>query len=79
MSLRFAVLGAGRIGQVHARAIASVDGAELIAIAEPFEAAAKAAQEKFGCELRTIDEVAASDDIDAVVICTPTDTHADLI
>ena len=79
MSLRFAVLGAGRIGQVHARAIASVNGAELVAIAEPFEAAAKAAQEKFGCELRTIDEVAASSDIDAVVICTPTDTHADLI
>lgn len=79
MSLRFAVLGAGRIGQVHARAISSVAGAELIAIAEPFEAAAKAAQEKYGCEIRTIDEVAASADIDAVVICTPTDTHANLI
>ncbi len=79
MSLRFAVLGAGRIGQVHARAINSVAGAELIAIAEPFEAAAKAAQEKYGCEIRTIEQVAISSDIDAVVICTPTDTHADLI
>lgn len=79
MSLRFAVLGAGRIGQVHARAINSVAGAELIAIAEPFEAAAKAAKEKFGCEIRTIEEVAAATDIDAVVICTPTDTHANLI
>lgn len=79
MSLRFAVLGAGRIGQVHARAINSVAGAELIAIAEPFEAAAKAAKEKFGCEIRTIEEVAAASDIDAVVICTPTDTHANLI
>lgn len=79
MTVRFGVLGAGRIGQVHARAIASVDGAVLVAIAEPMEAAAKAAQAAFGCELRTIDEIAASDDIDAVVICTPTDTHADLI
>ncbi len=79
MTVRFGVLGAGRIGQVHARAIASVAGAELIAIAEPVEAAAAAAQEQFGCELRSIDEIADSDDIDAVVICTPTDTHADLI
>ena len=79
MTVRFGVLGAGRIGQVHARAIASVEGAALVAIAEPVDAAAKAAQARFGCELRTIDQIAASDDIDAVVICTPTDTHADLI
>ena len=79
MPLRFAVLGAGRIGQVHARAITSVPGAELVAIAEPFEAAAKAAQAAFGCAIRSIDEIAAAGDIDAVVICTPTDTHADLI
>lgn len=79
MTLRFAVLGAGRIGQVHARAIKSVDGAELIAIAEPFEAAAAAAKDAFGCDIRTIDECITSPDIDAVVICTPTDTHANLI
>ena len=79
MPLRFAVLGAGRIGQVHARAITSVPGAELVAIAEPFEAPAKAAQAAFGCAIRSIDEIAAAGDIDAVVICTPTDTHADLI
>ena len=79
MILRFAVLGAGRIGQVHARAIASVPGAELVAIAEPNEDAAKAARAAFGCEIRTIDDCAVADDIDAVVICTPTNTHADLI
>jgi len=79
MSVRFGVLGAGRIGQVHARAIGSVAGAELVAIAEPLEAAATAAEATFGCEIRGIDEIAASADIDAVVICTPTDTHSDLI
>lgn len=79
MSVRFAVLGAGRIGQVHARAIQSVPGAELVAIAEPIEAAATAARAAFGSDIRDIDACAASDDIDAVVICTPTDTHADLI
>jgi len=79
MTVRFGVLGAGRIGQVHAGAIASVAGAELTAIADPIAAAAKSVSEKYGCDVRTIDEIAASDDIDAVIICTPTDTHADLI
>jgi len=79
MAVTFAILGAGRIGQVHASAIRSTPGADLIAIAEPFAKAAKAAQEKFGCDIRTIDEIARADDIDAIVICTPTDTHADLI
>lgn len=79
MSIRFAILGAGRIGLVHAQALKDVAGAELVAIAEPFEAAAKAAQARFGGDLRSIDEIALSDDVDAVVICTPTDTHADLI
>jgi myo-inositol 2-dehydrogenase / D-chiro-inositol 1-dehydrogenase len=76
---RFAVLGAGRIGQVHARAIASVDGATLVAIADPIAAAANGVAEKYGCDIRTIESIRTSDDVDAVVICTPTDTHADLI
>ncbi len=79
MTVRMGVLGAGRIGQVHGSAIADVKGAELIAVAEPVEAAAKAMQAEHGCDIRTIDEIAASGDIDAVIICTPTDTHADLI
>ncbi len=79
MTVKFAVLGAGRIGQVHARAIASVPGAALVAIAEPNEKAAEAARATFGCEIRSIDDCAAAGDVDAVVICTPTNTHADLI
>ena len=79
MTLKFGVLGAGRIGQVHAEAIVKTLGAELRAVAEPVEAVAKAIAEKLGCDIRTIEEIEAADDIDAVVICTPTDTHADLI
>lgn len=79
MTLRFAILGAGRIGRVHARAIASVSGAALAAVADPVPAAALALQAEHGCEVRTIDAILGSADIDAVVICTPTDTHADLI
>jgi len=79
MSVRIGVLGAGRIGQVHARAIAGHDAAVLTAIADPIAVAADAIAEQYGCDVRTIDEIAVSDDVDGVIICTPTDTHADLI
>ncbi len=79
MTVNFAILGAGRIGKVHASAIASVPGANLVAIADPMAAAAQAIKDSYGCDIRTIDAILASDDVNAVVICTPTDTHADLI
>jgi myo-inositol 2-dehydrogenase/D-chiro-inositol 1-dehydrogenase len=42
-------------------------------------AAAKEISAAYGAEVRTIDKILAAKDIDAVIICTPTDTHADLI
>ena len=79
MSVRFAVLGAGRIGQVHARAVSTEPAATLVAVADPVAAAAEAVQAQYGCDIRSIDAIRDADDIDAVIICTPTDTHADLI
>ncbi|WP_309667676.1 inositol 2-dehydrogenase [Tabrizicola sp.] len=79
MTLNFAILGAGRIGQVHARAVAGTPGARLVAIADPVAAAAEVVKAAYGCDIRSIDAILASKDVDAVVICTPTDTHADLI
>ena len=79
MTVRFGVLGAGRIGRVHARAVASVAGAELVAVADPVAEAARHVADAFGCEVRTVDGIEGSDDIDAAIICSPTDTHADLI
>lgn len=79
MKLRFALLGAGRIGLVHAKAVTENSGARLVAVADAYEASAKSLIATYGGALRSIDEIAASDDIDAVLICTPTNTHADLI
>lgn len=79
MTLNFAILGAGRIGQVHARAVAGTPSARLVAIADPMAAAADLVKAAYGCDIRTIDAIETSADVDAVVICTPTDTHADLI
>ena len=79
MKIRFALLGAGRIGQVHARAVNSNQQAALVAVAEVSKEAADSVISTFGGEFRSIDAIASSDDIDAVLICTPTNTHADLI
>jgi len=79
MTVRFALLGAGRIGKVHARAIGGNVDAKLVAVADAVPAAAKEISTGYGAEVRTIDKILASKDVDAVVICTPTDTHADLI
>lgn len=79
MTIRFALLGAGRIGKVHAKAVTSNPDAKLVAVADAVAAAAQDIATKYGCAVRTIEEILASSDIDAVVICTPTDTHADLI
>ncbi|HEV2900823.1 MAG TPA: Gfo/Idh/MocA family oxidoreductase, partial [Pseudaminobacter sp.] len=79
MTLGFALLGAGRIGKVHAKAVGSNPQARLVAVADAFEKAASDLATAYGAEVRSIDEIEESPDIDAVVICTPTDTHADLI
>ena len=79
MSLRFAILGAGRIGQVHARAVSGNDDAVLVAISDPVEAAARSVADRYGAQIRDVEVIAAADDIDAVVLCTPTDLHAQQI
>jgi myo-inositol 2-dehydrogenase/D-chiro-inositol 1-dehydrogenase len=79
MSLSFGLLGAGRIGKVHAAAIASTEGAHLAAVSDPVTEAADRVAARYGAAVRTLEEIERAGDIDAVVICTPTDTHADLI
>jgi myo-inositol 2-dehydrogenase / D-chiro-inositol 1-dehydrogenase len=79
MVVRFGLLGAGRIGKVHAKAVTGDAGARLVAVADAMAPAAQAIADQYGCEVRSIEAIMAAGDIDAVVICTPTDTHADLI
>lgn len=79
MITKLALLGAGRIGKVHARAIAEDKRAKLVAVVDAMADAAQAIADSAGCKVSTIEAVEADKDIDAVIICTPTNTHADLI
>ncbi len=76
--IRFALLGCGRIGAMHAQNLAGAPGGQLATAYDPVVKAAEAVAERFGCT------VAASADeavrhADAVLIATSTATHAELI
>jgi myo-inositol 2-dehydrogenase/D-chiro-inositol 1-dehydrogenase len=77
--ISIALLGAGRIGQIHGRTIAASKRAKLAGIADPLPDGAKALSAATGAPVRTAEELIADKGIDAVLIATPTDTHADFI
>jgi len=77
--VRIGVLGAGRIGRLHAENLAfRVPGAKLVAVADIDRQAAEACAERCGIGKVTDDPRRVIDDaeVDAVVICSSTDCHA---
>ena len=77
--LKVGLLGAGRIGLVHARSIASHNQSKLVAVSDAVPAAAEKLAAEHGIAVRTSEEIIADPGIDAVLIATPTDTHSDYI
>ena len=78
--LRIAVLGAGRIAKIHAANVAAHPNATLVLVADPWRAGVDALSTQLGCEAAyDCAAVLSREDIDAVVIGTPTDTHIDLL
>lgn len=77
--LKIGILGCGRIGQVHARSIKGMKNASVIAVSDFFEEAAALLAEETGAQVRSTEAILTSDDVDAVIIGTPTDTHFDII
>jgi myo-inositol 2-dehydrogenase / D-chiro-inositol 1-dehydrogenase len=76
-----AVLGAGRMGRTHIRNLAGMTDTKVVAVADPVAAAAEAGRSLARAELSFSDPLAAigAAGVDAVVIVTPTSTHAQLI
>ena len=71
MVTRLALLGAGRIGKVHAGAIASDRRARLVAVADANEAAAHAIADAASADVRTIEEI--ENEIEAQLDAEPQD------
>ena len=79
MTIKMAVIGAGRIGQIHASNVARNPAVSLVGVADAIpEPAAKLAAE-LGASVVTVEQIFADKSVDAVIIGSSTDTHADLI
>ena len=76
-----AVLGAGRMGRVHVRNLGAIPNANVIVVADPDAEAAERGRELARARRSSADPMEAlhDPDVDAVVIVTPTTTHASLI
>ena len=77
--VKLALLGAGRIGQVHARAISMIADANLKYVFDPILEAANLIVDRYGAIAASMDEILGDPEVQAVLICTPSDQHADQI
>jgi myo-inositol 2-dehydrogenase/D-chiro-inositol 1-dehydrogenase len=80
--VNFGIIGAGRIGKVHAETLAfRLPEARILAIADVNREAAQAVAARCGIPVvaRSSAEILDDPRIDAVLICSSTDTHAELI
>lgn len=79
--LNVGIIGAGRIGQVHAKSITyHIPQAKIVAISDIYYEGAKKVAESLGIPNAYEDyhEILNNPEIDAVLICSSTDTHADI-
>src|SRR5512143_313146 len=76
--LKTALLGCGRIGERHARILASSEQAELVGVADVEPAKAKAyASRHGGRTYRSLEELLAAERPDLIAVCTPSGLHAE--
>ncbi len=79
MSVKLAVIGAGRIGQIHAGNAAKNAAVTLVAVADAIPESASKLAGQLNCKVLSVEQIFADASIDAVLIASSTDTHADLI
>jgi UDP-N-acetyl-2-amino-2-deoxyglucuronate dehydrogenase len=76
--LRFGILGCGVIGPHHALAIAGLQSAELVAVADVVPDLAEELADEHGCSAYPgLEEMLSGVDLDAVCVCTPSGMHAE--
>ncbi len=80
--IRFGVIGAGRIGKIHIENLKHrIPGSDVFAISDIYEEELGKVADQFNIDFRTTNyhEILNNKSVDAVVICSPTDTHAQII
>lgn len=74
--IRFGLIGAGPIGKVHAKTIASNPKAKLAYVADALPKAASDLAALHGANPKSVEEIMSASDVDAVLIRSPTGFHA---
>jgi len=75
----FAIFGAGRIGNIHAGNLVKAPDARLAYVVDPNSENAQSMAARHGAKVATVQQVFEDRNVGAVLICSSTDTHADLI
>jgi myo-inositol 2-dehydrogenase / D-chiro-inositol 1-dehydrogenase len=80
-ALRIGVVGVGRIGAMHARLLSGqVPGAVVTTVNDALPEAARALGDELGVAVAdSADDLMGRSDVDAVAICSSTETHAPLV
>lgn len=78
-ALSIALIGAGRMGQAHARVLASLQQVKIRAVADNTPATAAEVAARFGAAVKPFEGILDDEDIRALIITTPTPTHAELV
>ncbi len=79
MTINVAMFGAGRIGKIHAANLANLPGVRLKYVVDVDAPAAAALAKQHGALAADADGAFGDASIGATVVCSSTDTHADLI
>ncbi len=76
--MRIALAGAGAFGEKHLDGLKNIDGVEIVSIISRRAEQAAAVAEKYGAKHSSteLEDALARDDVDAVILCTPTQMHA---
>lgn len=76
--MRIALAGAGAFGLKHLDGLGRIDGAEVVALVGRRQDQVEEVAKRYGIAQATteLSEVLARDDVDAVILCTPTQLHA---
>jgi myo-inositol 2-dehydrogenase/D-chiro-inositol 1-dehydrogenase len=78
-AVRVGVIGVGGMGSFHARTLAALANVDVVAVADPYQPSVDRLVDELGCRgVSDPNELAVSNDVDAVVIASPDDSHADL-
>ncbi|HPB23833.1 MAG TPA: Gfo/Idh/MocA family oxidoreductase [Novosphingobium sp.] len=76
--VRIALAGAGAFGEKHLDGLKNIPGVEIVSIISRTAEQAAAVAEKYGAKHSSteLEDALARDDVDAVILCTPTQMHA---